>query len=469
MRGDILATQESPGNLYDVTWNGTSFVTTQIANVTQWEHVTFAPAGLAEIPAPPAASIDDVTVNEDAGTATFTVSLSRAVSGPCPDPVKIDFATADDTAQQPGDYTQTSGTLTFASGEQIKTITVPIVDDAIPELTEQYFVNLSNPQGATIADGQGIGTILDNDPAKVSINDVTVTEGDTGTVPATFTVSISAPRSTTTSVKYTTSNGSAAAGSDYVAGSGTVTFAPGETSKPVTVDVIGDLIDEPTETFNVDLSNPVGLIIGDGHGVGTILDDDRDGTFSCRASSLRLGSLLEPIVANPPDKPCRDAVKFLANVRLTSTPLTVRAGVADASTNSTPDDPSTTDPAPGDGATAHADIADVALVLGLTPINVKALSSDASVTCRGGAAVLAGSSTVAALAIAGRPVINATGPLTIPLGIATLYLNRTITSPGRVTQRALELDLLVGPDLVLGEATANAERSPCTGGPPSPR
>jgi hypothetical protein len=91
MRGDIVSAQESPGVLWGVHWNGSQFVTTNLAQVTQWEHVTFAPVGIVEIPPPPAASINDVTVDESAGTAKSTVKLSLAVTGPCPDPVSLTF------------------------------------------------------------------------------------------------------------------------------------------------------------------------------------------------------------------------------------------------------------------------------------------------------------------------------------------------------------------------------------------
>src|SRR5262249_14659846 len=101
----------------------------------------------------------------------------------------------------------------------------------------------------------GRGTILDDDaPPALSIGDVAVTEGDSGTTDATFTVSLSAASGKTVTVDYATADGSAAAGDDYTAASGTLTFAPGETSKTVTVSVIGDRIDEDDETFVVNLS-----------------------------------------------------------------------------------------------------------------------------------------------------------------------------------------------------------------------
>ncbi len=108
----------------------------------------------------------------------------------------------------------------------------------------------------------------------ISINDVTVTEGDSGTTNATFTVSLSKAGSNTITVDYATADGTATAGSDYTAASGTLTFNAGETSKTITVQVSGDTVDESNETFYVNLTNPTNATIADGRGVGTIQDDD---------------------------------------------------------------------------------------------------------------------------------------------------------------------------------------------------
>ncbi len=117
---------------------------------------------------------------------------------------------------------------------------------------------------------------------EVSIDDVTVTEGDTGTTQATFTVSVSTPRpDASLSVDFATTDGTAVAPDDYASKSGTVTWAPGDgTSKTVTVDVAGDTLDEFDETFTVDLSNPTRVAIADGSGAGTITDDDPPPTVS---------------------------------------------------------------------------------------------------------------------------------------------------------------------------------------------
>ncbi len=224
---------------------------------------------------PPSLSIDDVTVvEEDVGTvdAVFTVMLSAA-SG---QQVTVDYASADGTATAGEDYVATSGTLTFTAGITTQNVVVVVNGDTLDEPDETFSVNLSNPTNATIADGQGVGTIEDDDPPpSLSINDVAVVEGDAGTVNAVFTVTLSAVSSQQVTVDYATADGTATAGEDYVAISGTLTFPAGTTTQNVTVVVNGDTLDEGShETFFVNLSNPSNATIADGQGVGTITDDD---------------------------------------------------------------------------------------------------------------------------------------------------------------------------------------------------
>ena len=91
-------------------------------------------------------------------------------------------------ATAPGDYLAASGTLDFDPGETTQSVSVTVNGDMLDEVDETYFVNLSSPVNATIADGQGLGTITDDDaPPAISIDDVTVTEGNSGTTNATFT------------------------------------------------------------------------------------------------------------------------------------------------------------------------------------------------------------------------------------------------------------------------------------------
>jgi hypothetical protein len=108
----------------------------------------------------------------------------------------------------------------------------------------------------------------------LAINDVSVTEGNAGPVNAAFTVTLSQASSLPVAVNFATANGTATAGSDYVATSGVLIFNPGETSKQITVTVNGDTTSEPDETFFVNLTNPINATIVDGQGIGTIVNDD---------------------------------------------------------------------------------------------------------------------------------------------------------------------------------------------------
>ena len=108
----------------------------------------------------------------------------------------------------------------------------------------------------------------------LSINDVTVTEGNAGTASATFTVTLFPTATTTVTVNWATANGTATQPSDYAAGSGPLTFAPGEATKTITVTVNGDTTPEANETFFANLSGASGASVSDGQGQGTITNDD---------------------------------------------------------------------------------------------------------------------------------------------------------------------------------------------------
>ena len=100
--------------------------------------------------------------------------------------------------------------------------------DLLDEANETYFLNLSGAVDATVTDAQGVGTITDDDPLPaLAVDDVSVTEGDAGTVDATFTVSLSAPSGRAVTVDYATANGTATAAADYTAAAGTLAFAAG--------------------------------------------------------------------------------------------------------------------------------------------------------------------------------------------------------------------------------------------------
>lgn len=223
----------------------------------------------------PSLSISDATVvegNSGTQTATFTVTLSAASAST----VTVNYATANGTATAGSDYAATNGTLTFAPGETTKTVSVTVNGDTLFESNETYFVNLSNPSNATLNDSQGLGTITNDDanPVGVRINDVSITEGNRNTRNAIFTITLTSPLSTAVTVNFATANGTAVAGSDYNATSGSVRIRAGRTSATVSVAVRGDRTVEADETFFVNLTSVSGTSIIDGQGVGTILNDD---------------------------------------------------------------------------------------------------------------------------------------------------------------------------------------------------
>jgi hypothetical protein len=230
----------------------------------------------------PNLTINDVTLNEgNAGiiNATFTVSLSAPAG---PGGVTFSIATANGSATAGTDYVAQSLTSqTIPAGSSTYTFTVLLNGDTRNEPSETYFVNVTNVINAVVVDGQGVGTIVNDDPLpSLTINDVTVTEGASGTTNAVFTVTLSTPSGQTVGVNYATADGTATQPSDYTSTSGTLTFTPGQTTRTITVPVIGETVPEANETFFVNLSGATNATITDNQGLGTITNDDVPVTVS---------------------------------------------------------------------------------------------------------------------------------------------------------------------------------------------
>lgn len=224
-------------------------------------------------------SIDDVTVTEgNSGTtnAIFTVSLS----GTSATPITVSYTLANDTATvADNDYAFTGGMLTFpANSTAAQTITVAVKGDTKVELDEKFFVRLSNAVGATVSKIEGIGTIRNDDETTLSINDARVTEGDSVTSEAIFTVSLSNPSAFSIPVQLMVTNGTAMPPDDYPNLPLSISFSPGEQSKTISVNVNGDTLVEADETFSVAITPiglpPTGITIAKGIGEGTIVNDD---------------------------------------------------------------------------------------------------------------------------------------------------------------------------------------------------
>ena len=224
----------------------------------------------------PTLAISDATVIEGNAPATVDATFTVSLSAPSGQTVTVQVASANNSAVAPADYTAlTPAMLTFDPGETTKQVSVTVNGDALDEVNETLFVSLANPTNSTIVDLQGIGTITDDDPLPaLSVNDVTIGEGNSGTVAATFTLTLAPVSGRAVTVDYATGNGPATSPADYQANGGTLNFAAGETTKTVTVLVNGDSVDEIDETFTLNLSNAPNATITDGSGQATITNDD---------------------------------------------------------------------------------------------------------------------------------------------------------------------------------------------------
>jgi hypothetical protein len=223
---------------------------------------------------PSSLMVSDATLIEgNAGTRYAVVSVRLDV--PNARAVTVNYHTADRTAVAGSDYQAVSGKLAFARGETSKSILVPVIGDRLAELDKTFVVKLSGGTGAKIADGQGVVTILDDEP-RISIYDVSAPEGNSGSTLFTFTVSLSASYDQAVTVSYATADDTATAGGhDFVAASGTLRFAPGETTKTITIEVIGETNGELDETFFVNLRGAsTNALIVNGQGIGNIHDED---------------------------------------------------------------------------------------------------------------------------------------------------------------------------------------------------
>jgi hypothetical protein len=218
----------------------------------------------------PNLSVQDITVAENVGQATLKICLDK-VSGQA---VTVNYATANGTAESGKDYTTANGTATIAAGQSCADIKITITDDELSETNETIEFNLSNASNAAISDNQGIITITDNDSSNqpsVSVKDLTVAES---VGKAKVQICLDKASGQAVSVTYTTKGATAETGKDYSAASGTATIATGQTCTEVEISITDDQIDEESETFEVNLSNPTNAAIGDAQGIITITDND---------------------------------------------------------------------------------------------------------------------------------------------------------------------------------------------------
>ena len=219
--------------------------------------VSVSPAAVAEDGAPNL--IYTFTLNQAAFSAT---SINYTIGG---------------TATNGTDYATIASPLVIPAGNTTGTVTVNPTADATIEADETVTLTLAAGTGYTVGvPNSATGTILNDDLPNLTINDVTVTEGNSGITNAVFTVSLSAPAGPGgVTFNIATANGTATAGTDYVAQSLTgQTIPAGSSTYTFTVQVNGDLLSEPTETFFVNVTGVTNAVVVDGQGVGTISNDD---------------------------------------------------------------------------------------------------------------------------------------------------------------------------------------------------
>jgi hypothetical protein len=226
---------------------------------------------------PPVVSIEDATAPEgDSGITDMAFDV--ALSAPSGRPVTVTCVAAPGDAAAGVDYEPISSTLAFEPGETAQTFTVSILGDVQYEGDETLTVTLSAPVHATVGDGLGVGTIIDDDALpQLWVADTKVVEGDAEMASALLTVTVSGAFDQIITVKYLTENGTALAGADYVTGTGSLSWLPGETIRTVAVAVQDDDLDEGEETFSLRLFEPVHALLGRARGIVTIMDDDGSG------------------------------------------------------------------------------------------------------------------------------------------------------------------------------------------------
>jgi hypothetical protein len=210
---------------------------------------------------------------ETSGVATVTATLSN----PSTQEVTVNLGLTGTATGSGTDYTASDTSIVIAPGDLSGSITLTGNDDSLDEATETVIVDIASvTNGTENSTQQVIATITDDDdPPSLTVDDVSIAEGNSDTATLDFTVSLSAVSGQTVTVNYTTADHTATtADGDYTASSGTLTFTPGDTTKTVSILVNGDGIYEDTETFYLNLSGATNATIADSQGVGTLTNDD---------------------------------------------------------------------------------------------------------------------------------------------------------------------------------------------------
>lgn len=222
----------------------------------------------------PTIAINNVTVGESSGSARLSLTLSQASSSS----IRVTYQTAPGSAAVGTDFSSRTGDLYFSPGAVLRYLDIPIADDSSEETDESFSVQLSNAVNATLAATNATITIVDNDdPAaapELSVSDLVVTEGDSGSSSAAVVVTLNNVAASPVSVSYAASNGLATAGADFELASGSLTIPAGQLNASIAVSILGDTADETNETFTITLSSASNATLADSTATITIVDND---------------------------------------------------------------------------------------------------------------------------------------------------------------------------------------------------
>ena len=239
---------------------------------------------------------DAVAAMEGSSGSFFDVFFAIELSNPSSLPIRVDFATADDTASTAdGDYDGQTGSVTFAPGSTgPQTVALTVRGDGKFEQDQDFFLNLTGATNAAISDDQGRGVILnDDDRPTITVSDAaSVAEGNMGTVSALFTITLSHASDETVTVNASTTDGTATvADGDYAAVNQLVTFAPGQTSQQVAVAINGDTLVEADESLTLQLSAAANATVAVGQASVTVVNDDTPSTLAVQDIAVNDGEL----------------------------------------------------------------------------------------------------------------------------------------------------------------------------------
>jgi hypothetical protein len=279
--------------LLSVLQQGTTHVAIRLSGIPN-DNVSFSGTSDSKPPRltlqvkPPEVSVNDLSVNEG-DAANFTVTLSKALATAVTVSYTTTTGATGPNASPNVDYVPVQGTLTFAPGQTSLSVAVQTIGDPASDSGETFGLLLYNATSPiAYVHSLGTATIVDvtNPTPGIKVSNISVTQGTTGTTPATFTVTLSVPSQNTVTVNYATADGTATSPTDYQSTSGTLTFAPGQTSQNVTVTVNGENRYDGNESFTLNLSNPTNAVLVNPGPMCTIINNVPEPSLSVASTSV---------------------------------------------------------------------------------------------------------------------------------------------------------------------------------------